>query len=174
MEETKKEVAPTTSQIPTLETKKINYPFAGRESLREVLNKSFPVDLIPTERIGYILGVIFLIVVIISISQIPFNEVLKGNSNLEINVGTPWYFLEFNIATPKEKLINFKGLAFDLIFYLIIAYLIDVSLRLFIKNPINYLKRDRSKYPQVLKDQKPRNLAEKTTKKIFEKEKVKI
>ncbi|MFH1522162.1 MAG: hypothetical protein ABIF18_04355 [archaeon] len=148
--------------------KKINYGYAGKESLSESIGKSFPKQLIPTKRMGPILGWIFFIVVVIALIQFPYGQMLSGNINIIISIGYPWHFFEFDLSNGGGSPLLLANLFLDIILYVIVAYLIDVALNLVLENPLLKSEEQKQQQPVVFKDKNP-TVAEKITKKVFEK-----
>jgi len=134
---------------------KVNYKYAGKESLGETIRKAFPEQLIPTKRINVIFGLIFLAAIIISGMQFPFNQMLSGNLDISINLGYPWHFLEFYLSDIEKSPILLVNLFLDLMLYLILAYAIDIILNLILKNSILKSEEEIEQHPTVFKDQKP-------------------
>ncbi len=153
---------------PKTTSKKIDYKYAGKESLAEIIRRSFPKQLIPTERIGPILGWIFLAVVIIALVQFPFGQMLSGNIDITINVGYPWHFFEFDLLNPGGVPILPMNLVLDFILYMMVAYIIDIVLSLVLEASFINSKDRAKQRPIVFKDQNP-SVAEKVTKKVFDK-----
>ncbi len=149
-------------------SKKIDYIYAGKESLAELIRKSFPKQLIPTKRVGPILGWIFLAVIIIALVQFPFGQMLSGNVDIVMGVGYPWHFLEFDLLNVESFPLLPINLFLDIILYIIIAYIIDIVLNLILTSSIFKSEKEKRRRPIVFKDKKP-NVAEKVTKKIFDK-----
>ena len=149
-------------------SKKIDYIYAGKESLAEIIRKSFPKQLIPTKKMGPILGWIFLAVIIIALVQFPLDQMLSGNVDITIGVGYPWYFLEFDLLDVERPPLLPVNLFLDLILYIIIAYIIDIALNLILTSSIFKSEKEKRRRPVVFKDKKS-NVAEKVTKKVFKK-----
>ena len=148
--------------------KKVEYRFAGKESITDIIRNSIPKELTPTKRFGSIFGIIFLLVVVIAIFQFPFSSLLAGNADQTIKVGFPWTFLEFSLGEMSESPAKIKGLIFDILIYLLIAYAIDVAINI-VKNA-HFLKSklEKKKYPHIFKP-KPKTFAEKATEKVIAK-----
>ena len=149
-------------------SKKINYECIDKESLSEIIGKSLPRQLIPTKKTGSIFGLIFLAVIIIAGIQFPFSQLLSGNADITISIGYPWHFLEFDLLDVEKSPLLLLNLFLDLIIYIILAYMIDVILNLILHNPLTKSKEEIKRRPVVFKDKKP-TIAEKVTKKVFEK-----
>ena len=147
---------------------KINKEYAGEESLSKTIRESFPKQLIPTKKINTIFGLIFLTVLVIAGIQFPFSQMLSGNLDISIDIGYPWHFLEFSLSDTGKSPILLSNLFLDLIFYIILAYIIDVILNLILKNPLIKSEEELKQQPTIFKNQKP-TIAEKVTEKVFEK-----
>jgi hypothetical protein len=136
----------------------------GGETITENVGRTLPKELVPSGNVGYILGAIFVIVIIIGALQFPFSSMLSGNANVEIKIGIPWPFLVFNLADASELPLKWWGLIFDLIIYSLIAYAIDISWTLFRRSSVLADKKvKRIKKPKVIKD----SIADKVTKKVL-------
>jgi hypothetical protein len=157
--------------IPKPIPKKAEYTYAGKETISEIIGRSIPKQLIPTKRVGTIFGIIILAVIILALFQFPYSSLMSGNTDVTINIGYPWTFIEFDLSgetTPK-----ITGLILDILLYLILAYAIDISINLILKNPLLKSKDQLKQKPAVFKDQKP-SIAEKVTDKVISKQSKKI
>lgn len=154
-----KEVTPV-KPIP----KKTEYTYAGKETLSEIIGKAIPKQLIPTKKTGTIFGIIILAVIFLALFQFPFSSLMSGNTDITINIGYPWTFLQF--ALTGETAIKPFGLILDLLLYLLLAYAIDVIINLILKNPLLKTEKQLKQKPAVFKDQKI-SIAEKVTQKVF-------
>ena len=148
--------------------KKIEYQYAGKESLTDIITKTIPKELTPTKRFSTIFGAIFLIIIIIAIIQFPFGSIVAGNTQATISVGIPWTFLEFKLDALSGSPAKPKGLILDVLLYLLIAYAIDVAINIIKNTHILSSDKDKKKYPHVFKP-KPKTLAEKVTEKVIAK-----
>lgn len=150
-------------------SKKINYEYAGKESLSETIRKAFPKQLIPTNKTASIIGWIFLVVVIIALVQFPFGQMLSGNIDIAIGIGYPWHFLEFDLSGKGgDSPVLPMNLFLDIILYIIIAYIIDVTFNLVLENPVFKSEKQIKQRPVVFKDKSP-TVSEKLVEKVFEK-----
>jgi hypothetical protein len=141
--------------------KKIKYHDANRLDLQKLIKETIPKELIPTKKLGYVFGAIFLIVIIWGIVTFPFGKMMSGNvDDLEIKIGLPFSFLVFNLMNPEEAPIRIGGLIWDLLIYLILSYAVDVAINLFLNSPLLESEEEKKKRPQVFKDQKGRKLAQ--------------
>jgi hypothetical protein len=147
-------------------SQKISYKYAGKETLTETIGKAIPQQLVPTKRVGTMFGLIVLAVIILAVFQFPFGSLMSGNTDVVVNIGYPWIFLEF--ALTGEAAAKPIGLILDLILYLILAYAIDVSLSLILKNPLLKSETQLKQKPAVFKDRK-QTIAEKVTEKVIKK-----
>lgn len=162
-----KETSPIPSP-PVQKPKPVNYKYAGKESLAQIIGKSIPKQFIPTKRIGSIFGLIFLLVIIIAAFQFPFGSLMSGNIDLTIKMGYPLPFLELELKETDTSPLKPINLILDILLYIILAYAIDVALNLILKNPLLKSKEETKKIPIVFKNKKPRIL-EKLTEKVAEK-----
>lgn len=132
---------------------KIKYHQAGKESLLETIKKSVPKEMIPTTKTGYIIGLIFLLVIIYGIATFPFGKMMSGSlEGLEIKIGLPWPFLVFDLMNPTSAPIRLGGLIWDIIIYLILSYAIDVGINLVLNSPLFESAEEKKKRPQLFKD----------------------
>ncbi|MBT6690628.1 hypothetical protein HN903_01480 [archaeon] len=170
-----------TSQVKTLISKQIpkqkiqkttpinkikpTYKYIGKESLAQLIRKSIPKQLIPTKRFATILGTMFLIVIILSVFQFPFNKLLSGDINVVVKIGYPFPFLELGADLEKSPL-QFQNLLIDLVIYLIITYIIDVLINLILSIHLIKSKEELLKQPKIYKKETP-TISNKITKKIF-------
>jgi hypothetical protein len=152
--------------------KKPKYPYAGKETITEIIGRIFPRKLIPTKRMGAIFGGLFLLALIIAVFQFPLDSLISGNPNISITVGYPYPFLDFGLTEVNESSpLRIRGLAIDLLLYLIISYIADILLTLALKNPFIGSKKQIEKRPTVFKNQRQeQNISDKVTKKVFQKE----
>lgn len=171
----KPEATPTTVTAPTAPaqnpaTKKrpINYKYAGKETLSQIIGESIPKQFTPTKRIGGIFGGVFLIVLVIAALQFPLSSFLSGNIDVTIKVGYPLTFLELELKETDNSPIKPGSLILDLIIYMIVAYAIDVILSLILSNPLIKSKEENKKIPIIFKNRKP-PVSETVTKKVAEK-----
>jgi len=170
----KKPVAQTKNQtqglIPKQNPKKpIGYKYVGGESFAQMIRKSIPKEMIPTNLTGKILGFVFLAVVIISLFQFPIGQFLKGDISVSIKVGLPRVFLEFSLSDPSKNPIKIWNLALDLFFYILIAYTIEVIINIVKGTSLFTSNKDLRKLPKTFKNRKE-TIAEKVTKEVFKKE----
>jgi len=135
--------------------REIKYKTAEHQNLSEFLKKNVPKELTPTNRTGYILGFIYLAVVIIALLQFPLNQLLAGKTDITISVGIPMDFLVFEAMNPLKLPLRFGGLIVDLIIYLFIAYLIDVLIGAFFSS-LKKVKEEKER-PKVFKTGKKKS-----------------
>lgn len=142
-----------------------NYEYVGKESLSEIVRKTFPKQLVPTERFATIFGLIFLAVIIIAGIQFPFNQMLLGNVDITVGIGYPWSFLEFDLSDIKASPLRLLNLFFDLILYMTLAYIIDIALNLILESFIESKEKLKQR-PVIYKNREPA-IAEKIAEKIL-------
>ncbi len=145
--------------------KKIDYKYAGKESLREIIGKAIPKQLIPTKRIGAIFGGIFLLVIIIAGFQFPFSSLLSGNIDITIGIGYPWSFFEFELSESDTSPLKPANLLLDIFLYMVLAYAIDIALNLILKNPLLQSEKQIKQKPITFKDKAP-SIREKVMEKV--------
>ena len=149
--------------------KKVEYKYAGGggntipDSFRAILKR-----LAPTDRMAVILGFIFLAVIILALFQFPFSKLISGDMNVEVKAGYPWPFLKLGLIDPESPL-QLKELFLDLIVYIILAYIIDMFIKIISKTKLVKSKEDLKKKPAIFKVQKA-TIADKITKKVFKEE----
>lgn len=149
--------------------KKVGYSYAGKESIEEIIYKSFPKQLRPTKKTNSYFGTIFLIVLLMAFINFPFNAFMTGDTEITIEVGYPWAFLKFDLTDIEANPLQFGGLIIDLILYYIIAYIADILTTLILTNPLIVSKKDSKKRPKVFEDKQSRTIAEKLTEKVVTK-----
>jgi hypothetical protein len=151
-------------------TKKIKpeYRYVGKESFGQFIKDSIPKQLTPSNRMGAILGVIFLAIIILALFQFPFNKLLSGDKSVVISVGYPWPFLELKILEPGETPLLIKNLFLDLLIYILLSYVIDVLINMLLSAISSRSKTEMIKRPKVYKKFKA-TIADKITKKALDK-----
>lgn len=117
----------------TTEQKQTEYLQADKIKISDIKTK-LPKELIPTKKTEYIFGGIFLLVLILSLFQIPFSSLLAGNLDQTISIGMPLPFLEFHMAEPETFPLHFLNLLIDLILYFVVSYSIDITINIFLKS----------------------------------------
>jgi len=151
------------------EIHKPEYRYAGKETLTELIGRTFPRRLIPTKRMGFLFGFLFLITLILAIFQFPFNSLIAGDANISIEIGYPYPYFDFGLTNVEKSPLNLPGLLIDMLLYLIIAYLLDIATTLFLENPLMASEEEKEKHLKIFKDQKQDNISDAVTKKIFKK-----
>ncbi|MCK4649812.1 hypothetical protein KAT36_01130 [Candidatus Pacearchaeota archaeon] len=146
-------------------TPKTKYDYVSGTTPEKISN-IIPEQFIPTKRLVEILGLIILSIIILEIFQFPYGALMSGNIDIVIQIGYPFPFFEFNLMNPSRLPLNISGMFFDLIIYIVLAYAIDISINLILKNPLT--EAGKKKNLAVFKDKKI-TIADKITKKVFEK-----
>jgi len=135
------------------EAKKLEYIQSDKLSWED-FKKSFPKELIPTQKTGYILGAIFIIVTIWGFMHFPFGSIMSGRMDISLKVGIPMTFFELSFENPETFPLILSGLIVDTLIYLIIAYAIDVSINVFLRSTmyhaINQDKKKIAAKPRIL------------------------
>jgi len=171
----KKKIAPEKKQpaFPPkgIPDKNVGYKYVGKERIKLFIKENISKEMIPTNKTGYILGFVFLLVVIIALIQFPLNEMLAGEVNVTVSVGIPMPLLEFHALDPLQTPIKFKGFIIDLIIYLFISYIIDVIINLTQSLKLIKKKEKLNKHPKIFKDVGKSNISERITNKTFENKK---
>jgi hypothetical protein len=135
--------------------KKIKYHDANKLDLGKLIRETIPKEMIPTKKMGYVFGFIFLLVIIYGIVTFPFGKMLSGNlEDLVIKIGLPWDFLVFDLMNPQASPIRIYGLIGDLLIYLILSYAVDVAINLILNNPLIESEEERKKRPHFFRDLK--------------------
>ncbi len=164
-EKTSQKKEPEISNKPSINKKSVNrnkvakeikYKSAEHQNPIEFLKKNIPKELIPTNRTGYILGYVYLAVIIIALLQFPLGSLLSGKTDISISVGIPMPFLVFDVLNPLSLPIRFGGLIVDLIIYLFIAYAIDILIGYFL-NSFKKIKEEKER-PKIFKTAKRKDL----------------
>jgi hypothetical protein len=101
---------------------------------------------------------------VLAVFQFPFGSLMSGNIDVVVSIGYPWIFIEF--ALSGETAAKPIGLTLDILLYLLLAYAIDISINLIIKNPLLKSENQLKQKPAVFKDQKI-SIAEKVTQKVL-------
>jgi hypothetical protein len=145
--------------------RKITYEYAGKETLSQSIGAAVPKPLIPTKRMASIFVGVFIIVLIIAVFQLPFSGLMSGDVNIKIKIGYPFTFLELGIQETSELPVKIANLFLDMLIYLIVSYILDVTLSLIITNPLVQSEDEKKKKPVTFKDQK-KSLAERAAEKF--------
>lgn len=145
---------------------RIQYKYAGKQTLYETLRKAIPKQFYPTKIMAETLGIVFLIVIIFAVLQFPYAKLLSANPETMVRVGIPLTFLEFNLMKISENPVNTTNLILDIFIYIILSYAINVSINLILDTPLIKSKEEKKKYPKVFKPVQ-RTAADKLTQKIF-------
>lgn len=144
------------------------YTYAGKETLGEIIGRVIPKQFTPTKRLPTIFGSIFLLVAIIALFQFPYGSLMSGNTDITIKIGYPLILLEIKMS-GNGSTVYIKNLILDLLLYMVIAYLIDITITLIFHNKLTESKEEKKKYPKIFKNKKE-SLSDQITKKVFEKE----
>jgi hypothetical protein len=164
----KEPLAPVPAPENSVQGKKPEYKYIGKLTITQILKKHLPHQLIPTARFAKILEIIFIAVIILGILQFPLGKLLAGGTEITTEIGYPWIFLQLNIQSAENPLL-LLNLLLDFIIYLLLAYIIDISINIILSARIIKSEKELKKIPEVFKLEKP-NLAKKTTQKVFKKQ----
>ena len=96
--------------------------------------KILPPQLIPTKRFSYIIGTIFILIIIIGLFNFPLGSMMAGNLKVKFAVGFPMDFFVIDLQNTETLPIRFFGLFIDTIIYLFVAYAIDVAISIFLSS----------------------------------------
>jgi hypothetical protein len=162
---------PAKPQIPA-RRRKPRYGYAGKEPIEKILRKTIPEQLIPTKKMAAVMGWVFLGVVLIALLKFPLGEMLSGNMDATIEVGWPLIFLELTPTNPERFPVNPKNLIIDILFYIVLAYLIDITLTIMLKSSYLRPKKERKGIPKTFSAIKKESIADRATKKLFGKPKI--
>jgi len=146
----------------SVDKKKIKYNFIGKIPLSKWIAQNIPKELIPTNRTGYILGIVYMVVVILALAQFPLGSFLSGNLDVEVTAGIPWKFLKFDLEDPTKSPILIKGFVLDLILYLIISYIIEIIINIILGLDYFKTKKELSMKPRTFKDPTRKSKAQET------------
>lgn len=114
-------------------------PIFKKTRIKEFISR----DLIPTNRMNFILIGIFCFVLIIGIIQFPLGQFLSGQiEGLKISAGYPLYFMEIDVIKPLKSPFNLIYLTVDLLIYILLAYLIDILITAVLKIFPSKLERE--------------------------------
>ncbi|MFA5060713.1 MAG: hypothetical protein WC494_00145 [Candidatus Pacearchaeota archaeon] len=150
------------------QNKKIHYRFAGHESLLEMIKKTLPKEFFPSKRLELIFGIVFLAIIFLGLIRFPLHSLLAGDTSAAITIGFPFFnFLVFDMIEPENFPLKIPALIFDMIFFLIIAYAIDIIMNFVHYRAKSLTKEERGKRPKILKIDKKESLSDKFTKKLF-------
>ncbi len=98
--------------------------------------KQIPKELYPSKIMGYLIGMIFILMVIIGAFNFPVSALLSGKLDIKLEIGLPMVFFVLNLENAEEIPIKIGGLLVDSLIYVFVAYCLNVVLNLFIlKNP---------------------------------------
>lgn len=110
---------------------RVEYKSVDRKNILEIIRESIPKEMIPTKRLGYFLGAIFLVVVVIGLFKFPLGKMMNTTEpelDINLSIGEPWPFFQLQLLRPEESPIRLGGLLGDLLIYIFVAYLMDVLL----------------------------------------------
>lgn len=148
---------------------RINYRFVGKEALVDLIRKVIPPEFTPTKRTAQFLGYIFLAALVISLLRFPVSSIFsESTESSAIKVGIPFAFLTFDLVNTENSPLKIFGFILDIIIYLILAYIADVSINYFNSQAKSLSVKERNKHPKILKiEKKEESWAEKMTDKVF-------
>jgi hypothetical protein len=111
--------------------------------------QDLPRVLIPSKRMGYIIGGFFILSFILGLFTFPLGALMSGNSDLTMNFGWPMTFFALDSTNVNTIPIKFFGLIVDLLIYLSISYIIEIIINYF-SLEFNYTFSENSKYAPKL------------------------
>lgn len=156
------------TQTKTINKKNIKYKYVRKENLIQLIKETIPKQLIPTARLGSIMGMIFLAVVVLALLEFPIDRLISGDTNIVTAIGYPWHFLELKMMNPEENPLLAENLIKDLLLYILISYIIDVCINFILDIDILKSKEEGKKKPKAYRKLNP-TIADKITKKVFNK-----
>ena len=148
-----KEAIPTIPQVQKQVVKKVDYKDASKKSPIKKIKETFPKPLIPTKRFGKILGIIFVLVLIIAGIQFPFASFMSGNMDATIDIGYPLPFLELGLQGEGDFPFLPINFILDFLIYIILAYIIDIFLKLILESQLFKSKEKIKETPAIFKNQ---------------------
>lgn len=110
-----------------------------------------PKQFRPTKKFITILGIIILAVIAYGLFQFPYASLMNGNTDVSVDIGFPFPFLQFSLSDPNQFPLNISGFLIDILIYIVISYAIDIIIGLIINNPTQEQSTETS--PQIFKDQ---------------------
>jgi len=155
----------------------VEYSYAGeKDSFTKSFARALPAGAKPTSKTGYFLSGIFLLVVILGMFNSNIFSLIGGSPNASIKIGIPLTFLDFELSdTTGDSVVKVGNMIIDLLIYIFLAYILDILVNMIFHAKFLKSKEDIAKVPQVYEDrQKPKSVAEKVTKKVFEGEEKKV
>ena len=148
-----KEVTPVTPSTQKQTIKKVDYKDATKKSLIQKLKETLPKTLTPTKRFGKIFGAIFVLILIISGLNFPVASLMSGNMDVTIDIGYPLHFLKLGLQNQDDFPLLPTNLVLDMIMYIILAYIIDILLKLILNNGLFKPKEKLEEKPTIFKNQ---------------------
>ena len=101
----------------------------------------FPRELIPTGKTSFIFGTLFLAILMFGLVQLPLGSFSGEGSETSMKIGWPFPFLELSFSTEKgvddSSPFKIPGLMLDILIYLLIGYMLDVTINVFWKKLFN-------------------------------------
>ncbi|MCR4284706.1 MAG: hypothetical protein NUV97_01515 [archaeon] len=147
----------------------VEYALAEKKSILQGLRDSLPEGAHPTKRTGYILSIIFGLVVLIGALNFPFFSVFSGNTNIEINIGWPLIFLNFQLNNIDSSPIKVGNLIVDILLWVFLAYAIDILINIIMSTKFTKTEEEKKAIPHIYEDKKSKSIADRVTKKVFSK-----
>jgi len=93
-----------------------------------------PKEFVPTAKFGWIFIIIFLAVLFVGMFSFfsSIGSLMSGNLDMALEIGYPMTFFSLNLLEVETLPIFFIPLIVDLVLYLLVAYILDVLLNVFI------------------------------------------
>ena len=141
-------------------TKKQKHFYKAKRFSFQDFKDSIPEELIPTKKTNYIFGGIFILIIIIGLFSFPLSEMMDGETELKFGFGVPLKFFVLDTKNMEEVPIKFFPLIFDLIIYIILAYVIDITINISAKTFDIKSKKSKIKVFKPKKSQKTKTSGE--------------
>lgn len=133
--------------------KGVEYKQIKRFDLKKFFNKKLPDYMKPTQLTAELVGAVVILVVLFSLLTFPYGAIIKGQTDVRIKVGLPLSFLVFNLENVEENPLKPVGLIIDLLIYLVIAYILEIIIKLSLRAH-KLIPKDESEKPVVYADAK--------------------
>ena len=108
-----------------VENKAVEYKKVGISWQR--IKETFPKEMYEVQYLDKIFAVIFILSLLISFLSINIGAMFSAEGNpFSIEIGFPLYFLSLNDTNPEDAF-NFWYLIWDMLIFLFVSYLINVT-----------------------------------------------
>ena len=127
----------------------LKYENKFKRKKENLLKETFPPILIPTKRTETYFEVIIAIAILISVIELLSGNIMSGNLESDINIGYPLPMISMSFQGEDDSIFKFGNLVLDLLIYLAIAYMIDITIGLM------FQKGEKKKNGHTVKIMKP-------------------